>query len=353
MKDPVAITPAILEEIDVEYREHTFHDVEELRMAGRNTIAIKSDSGGSFTELPMTSEAQAFLHKWCQVPVQFLNLIEDDVLALANWNYFLNRYNQKGDARAIKAVVRNGMIKGWTRRSWQMVPPSEIVLACATALPGAMFEDTPHSSNGTVTFALTHPNLRHSFEEEAGFNRGLHHFSIFSQYDSCGLTIPEIRVHGHRHVCGNRIDAYCGVSGAQFRIFERDHAGVLQKFGEFTEKANRFIHDVFIPKINETLQHRCSDFANDLNSFLRRNRAPGVVQEIVFEAANVENLGGTIYHLSNALTRAANNDRCPREWVSRLQQMAANVTISTEDHIKHLCDSCHQPVPEQAQPNVH
>lgn len=348
MVDPVQISPEILDEIDSPFTEHQFLEVGRLHMGSRNVLGINpQEEGGQFSEYRLTESSANFLHQWAQVPVNFIKMIDDDSLALTNWNYFLNRLNSRGDVRALKAVIHEDQVVGWTRRGWQELRPSEVIRACASALGSeTFFERAPTVRDCVVQFHLTAPNLQYNFEENAGFNRGLHHFSIFYDFDALGRKIPEVRIAGHRQVCANITYAYCGVDGQKFRIFERGRDEMLQKFTELTGKSIEFLNLTFVPQIQKTLETQLLDFSNDIQDFFRAHRIPELVQNIVLDAAAVENLGGTMYHLTNSLTRAANSERCPPEWRNRLQRLAGHATLThTPESVADRCPSCHRSIP--------
>jgi len=355
--DPVPLTKEVLDQADANFSGHSFVPVNKLRMVTPGVLDITDDLSSS-KELALNPDALGFLHNWCQIPPKFMTLIQEDKeLCTANWNYFLNKYSASGDVRALKAVVKNDQVVGWTRRGWQGLPPSTIIKACVNAIDDAGL-DVSGPMNGepfialsrnTLEFFVTSPAMRHQFE--SGIPSDLHHFSVGIKYAALGDSVPEVRVQGHRRACGNLMNSYCGITGSQFRVFDRDSDQLLARFAEFTRKGAEFVKMVFVPQVEKTLNRKFNDVMNELREMMEARRLPAAIQALVYEAFEVEPLGGTMYHVINSFTRAANSDRCADNWREPLRQLAADISINHVDTPSpDRCPTCHHVVTD---PHVH
>jgi hypothetical protein len=173
----------------------------------------------------------------------------------------------------------------------------------------------------------------------------VHHFSIGVSYDFLGGENPSMKVQGHRHHCGNIMDAAYGVTGKQFRVYTTDPDQALNKFTEFTRKGVEFVRSQMIPHIRATMDAALPSPQEDLQEILNKYNVPESVQLLVYESYRAENLGDTMYHLVNALTRAANSERCNPDWVFRLHRIAGEVTVKHDPaHPIRRCNTCHQSV---------
>lgn len=354
------ITPAYLEEVDAQFRNLEFVPVQGLEMPSRNILALTPVGSSTKREFQVDADALAWLSRFAGVPVKYVNSIDDDALAVANWNYWLRKRSENADITALKAVAKGDSIETFTFASFQPVAPSAIVRAVQGSIVDAVFEREPRLSKRDFDFSLTGSELYENFLQgihDQGLDQvvntnmldgDVHHFSVAVKYNFMGDQSPEIRVLGHRHNCGNIIESPYGIGGKQFRIFTTEPAQIVQKFDEFSRKGVEFIRQTLIPHTRALMETRLTDPVADLNDLMAKHNIPERVQELVFESYRTENLGGTMYHAVNALTRAANSDRCPPDMVRRLHQLGGSITVAHDpSHPTHRCPSCHQKVNEE------
>lgn len=359
MQPTKPITQAYLEEVDQNFTQLEFIPVQGLEMPSRNILALTPVGSTAKREFQVDADALAWLSRFAGVPVKYVNSIDDDALAVANWNYWLRKRSENADITALKAVAKGDSIETFTFASFQPVAPSAIVRAVQGSIADAVFERQPHLTKRDFDFALTGPDLYENFLagiEQAGLGNvvdtnmisgDVHHFSVAVKYNFMGDQSPEIRVLGHRHNCGNIIESPYGIGGKQFRIFTTNPEQIVQKFDEFSRKGVEFIRQTMIPHTRALMETRLQDPVADLNELMAKHNVPERVQELVFEAYRTENLGGTMYHAVNALTRAANSDRCPPDMVRRLHQLGGQITVQHDpSHPQHRCPTCHQKVQE-------
>lgn len=345
MQPTIEITRERLEELDHGFSALSFVPVRELEMAGPSVLNVRPENTTATMQLRMEADAQNWLSKFAGVPLNYISRIDNPRLVTDNWNYWLQRRNQNGDINVLKAVVEGDLIKTFTTRSFHPHSPSAIVRACQGAIADAVFERAPVSTPKHFDFILTGPDLYEEFQNATGNRSDVHHFGIGVKYHFMGDESPEVRSYGHRHHCGNIMESAYGVGGKQFRIFTSQPQVVLMKFEEFTRKGVEFIRETMIPHIRATMESALPEPQRDIQDFLDRNNVPERVQELVYESWRTEDLGGTMYHLVNALTRAANSDRCPTNWIQQLHRLAGQATVAHDpSHPARRCGACHQVV---------
>jgi hypothetical protein len=343
MQPTVEITKEILDRLDEEFVGLSFVPVQEAEMAGPTVLNLRPQHTTATMQVRLDSDAQNWLARFAGVPLSYVSKIDDARLATDNWNYWLRRRNQNGDISVLKAVVRGDEVKAFTTNSFHPHPPSAIVNACRGAVADAVFERAPLASRKDFDFILTGPDLYQEFQNQVGMKSDVHHFGIGVKYNFMGDQSPEVRVYGHRHWCGNIMESAYGIGGKQFRIFTSQPQVILQKFQEFTTKGVEFIRNTMIPHIRATMETPMAEPQRDIQDFLDQNHVPERVQEIVYESYRAEDLGGTHYHLVNALTRAANSDRTPVGWIQQLHRLAGQATVSHDpSHANRRCTACHQ-----------
>lgn len=347
MNPTVNITNEVLQRLDLEYQRLAFKPVQDVSMdRGR---LILTEEGGTRSELLIGADAQHYLAEYVKVPTALLSGIDDPQLSAAIWNYFIGK--RGSDVSALKAVVDtpSGEIKKFTTRSFAQLSPSQIVQACQGSIPDCVFEREPSIHRGKVEFYLTGPDLYENFQTMMAQGlecQDVHHFSIGVSYDFEGGDSPGMRGYGHRHNCGNLMDAPYGVTGKNFRIYSSEPAATLAKFGECTRLGIEFIRNKMIPRIRATMDAKLQEPLQDLLDLVKEHKMPPIVEELLFESYRTEDLGGTKYHIVNAVTRAANSDRCPDKWRSKLRELAGLETVQHDPATFHdrRCSACHQQV---------
>lgn len=344
MQPTLAITPDILAQADLEFNRLRFLPVQDMTMEGGRLII--TPEGGTRQDFVMDTDAQKYLSGMLGVPADLVAKLEDPQLRSLIWNYFIR---QRGsDINVLKAVTNGEQITGFTTRSWNEIAPSAVIKACQGAIADCVLERQPWTNARTIQFHLTGPDLNENFQTEmaAGLMaQDVHHFSIGVSYDFTGGDSPNMRGYGHRHRCGNIMEAPYGVGGKQFRIFATQPEQVISKFQEYTRKGVEFVRSTMIPHIRATMEARLEEPQQDIMDLAHHNSMPDRVQELVFESYRAEDLGGTQYHLVNAVTRAANSDRCPPQWIQRLRQIAGDMTVKHDaSKVDRRCNACHQKV---------
>lgn len=344
MQPTVTITPELLDGLNHEFRQLTFRPVHEMNYESGRLVV--TEDGGQRQDFHVEPDAQKYLAQMVGCPTDVINKIDDPNLTSLIWNYYIR---QRGsDISVLKAVTRNDMITGFTTRSFSPMSPSEVIRACQVAIPDCVLERQPYVTNRKIDFHLTGPDLNENFQSDLGVGlqaQDVHHFSIGVSYDFQGGDSPNMRSYGHRHRCGNIMESPYGVGGKQFRIFTTQPEIMVQKFAEYTRKGVEFVRSVMIPHIRATMESRLEEPQQEIIDLAHRHNMPDRLQELVFESYRAEDLGGTQYHLINALTRAANSDRCPPQWIQRLRQIAGETTVKHDPaNPGRRCNSCHQKI---------
>lgn len=341
MQPTVEITQEILDSLDEDHRQHQFIPVRAVEFHG-NQVRITNDETGNVHELMINEDARDNLASFVGAPSQYLAKMDDPDLFQRIWNHHLSK--RRDDINVLQAVADINTVKMFAPRTFHSMPPSHVVQACREVMPDAVFERQPNRYNRSVEFYITNPDLYENFaaDETVGCS-DIHHFSVGVQYDYAGGSSPSMKTYGHRHNCGNITEAAYGVSGKQFRIYTTDPQQMLAKFGEYTRQGMEFVRMKLIPHIRATMETRLADPMLDIQDLVNKHNMPERVSDLLFEAYRAEHLGDTTYHLINAVTRAANSDRCPPEWVNKLRQIAGIVTVDHDpQHPVLRCDACHQ-----------
>jgi hypothetical protein len=343
MQEAFPITSAILDEMDEGSSGIQFQPIRSLEMVGRNMIQVTNQSGEA-NRYQVSSDAQHNLADFLAVPYSYFNKIDDDELVMRNWNYWMKIRNQNADVTALKAVTNDqGEMLATSYMSYQPLKPSEVVSACALAMDGAMLERRPYVGHHKFAFHLTSPALYEDFMKETAGGGDVHHFSVGVTYHMLGTESPSMHTYGHRHFCGNLMQSAYGVSGKNFRIYSTEPSAVMQKFAEYTHKGMEFIRMTMIPKIRLSMDAKLDNPLADMNDIMVDNGIPERIRDIALESYRQENLGGTMYHVANALTRAANSDRVNPEDAQRLQRLAGETTVKLDPAVEGpaRCQTCH------------
>jgi hypothetical protein len=278
-------------------------------------------------EFQMEPDAQMKLEEFVGLPFNYITKIDEPALTSMLWNYHIRK--RGSDIDVLKAVVRGEYLSGFTTRSFHPLRPSAVVNACRDAIADCVFERQPYVHGKRIEFALTAPDLCEEFATTLS-TTDIHHFSVGVEFNYVGQAFPTIGAYGHRHTCENVMYSPYGVGGKQFLIFTTDPAVILQKFTECTRQGVEFIRGTMIPKIRATMEVQIPDMADTITDLSRKYGLPESVGALVFEEYRTEDLGDTVYHMANAFSRAANNDRCPPQYVQKLQRMAGEITVRYE-----------------------
>lgn len=342
MQPTIEITPEILQQADQDYCEMEFIPVHGLAV-NNNSLIVTPDDGAPARELILGADARAHLANFVGAPSAYLAKLDDPALTNSIWNYHIQK--RGSDVDVLKAVVKENEVRTFTTRSFHNLAPSQIIQAVREAMPDAVLERALVQNHKALRFHVTNPDLNENFMQEVAGKGDVHHFSLGVEYNFLGDESPNMRGYGHRHNCGNIMEAPYGVGGKQFRIYTTEPQQVLNKFTEFTRKGMEFIRMTMIPHIRATMEARLTEPVRDIQDLVAKHNMPERVEELLFEAYRTEDLGGTMYHLINAITRAANSDRCPPQWVDKLRNIAGTVTVSHDPaHEIRRCEACHQKV---------
>ena len=342
MEPTVAITNEVLERLDDDYNDYSFIQIKDLAVQDGRVIITSEDSTEK-RSLMMEPDAQKYLGEFVGLPLNYISKIDDPQIAAMLWNYHIGK--RGSDIDVLKAVAVGDTLKSFTLRSFQPLRPSDVVNACRLAMADCEFERMPSVWNKHVNFALTGPDLYEEFASTLGLMSDIHHFSVGVEFNFAGGDSPSMTAFGNRHHCGNQMSSPYGIGGKQFRIFTTEPAQMLAKFTDATRKGVEFIRSIFIPKIRATMQAQIPEMANEIAELSKKYGLTERVEALVFEAYRTEDLGGTTYHLVNALTRAANSERCPPDMISKLHQIAGEVTVSHDPASPpKRCGECHQKI---------
>ena len=350
MEPTVAITPEVLDTLDDEFNQYRFIQVHDMAYTdGR--IVITPENTTDRVALHMEPDAMQYLATFLGVPLNYLTKIEDPQVIAMLWNYHIR--SRGSDIDVLKAVGHGEFIKTFTTRSFHPLRPSLVVQACREAIADCEFERMPHVYGKNVSFNLTGPDLYEDFANTLGMMSDVHHFSIGVEFNFAGDGSPSMQGYGHRHSCGNIMSAPYGVGGKQFRIFTTEPGQILAKFTEYARRGVEFVRGTMIPKIRATMEAQVPEMANEITDLAKKYGLPERVEALVFEAYRTEDLGNTMYHMVNAITRAANSDRCPPEYMGKLHRMAGEITIRHDPAAPiRRCETCHQKLKKPANPAV-
>lgn len=346
MEPTVAITPEVLEGLDEEYNQFSFIQVRDMAYQdGR--VVITPEHTTDRMALLMEPDAMQYLATFLGVPLNYLTKIDDPAVISILWNYHIRA--RGSDIDVLKVVSQGQFIKTFTTRSFQPLRPSEVVQACRTAIADCEFERQPRVFGKNVMFHLTGPDLYEEFANTLGMVSDVHHFSIGVEFNFAGDGSPSMQGYGHRHSCGNIMSSPYGVGGKQFRIFTTEASQILGKFTEYTRKGVEFVRGTMIPKIRATMEAQVPEMANEISEAAKKYGLSERVESLIFESYRSEDLGGTMYHMVNAITRAANSDRCPPDMIQKLHRMAGELTIRHDPAAPiRRCTQCHQKIKKTA-----
>jgi hypothetical protein len=326
LEPTVAITPEILDRLDDELLQYSFLQIHDMAYAdGKIVITPEHETGCQ--EFHMEPDAAEYLASFVGLPLTYIAEIDDPAVISTLWNDGIRKRGQ--DIDVLKAVVRGKYISGFTMRSFHPLRPSAVVNACREGIAHCEFERQPYVHGKNVEFVLAGPDLYEDFSTTLPAT-DIHYFSVGVEFNYTGEDYPTMRAYGHRNACGNSMYSPYGVGGKQFRIFTSEPGQVLAKFTECTRQVVEFIRGTLIPKIRATMEAHIPDTAREIAGITKKYGLPEAVEALVFEAYQAEDLGGTVYHMANSFSRAANNDRCPPLFVQKLQRMAGEITVRYE-----------------------
>jgi hypothetical protein len=327
MEPTVAITPEILDRLDGEFLQYSFLQIHDIAYSD-GKIVITPENSTARREYQMEPDAVEYLAKFVGLPLTYVADVGDPAAVTMLWNDHIRKRGQ--DIDVLKAVVRGEHISGFTVRSFHPLRPSAVVNACREAIAECEFERQPCVHGKSIEFALTGPDLREDFVNTTLGTTDIHRFSVGVEFNYVGQASPTIGAYGHRHTCGNFMYSPYGVGGKPFQIFTSEPGQVLARFTECTRQGVEFIQGTMIPKIRATMEAHIPDVAMEIAGIAKKYGLPESVETLVSEAYRTENLGDTVYHMANAFSRAANNDRCPPQAVRKLQRAAGEITVRYE-----------------------
>lgn len=241
------------------------------------------------------------------------------------------------------ALTAEGEIRTFVNPGWRevQVRPSEVLRACAEGIRqngGPVFlEQIPEAEDWPVhCYTLTQPELRHTFAESPREN-DTHQFWVRLHIDYTGWSAPVFYAVGLRLVCRNGLMLPADLPASEKRIWAANREALLEGLRQGAASTARWVRTQLVLKTADSI--RTSLLGAPLAVVWRC--LPRPVAELVETAYRMEDLGGTTYHLVNAITRAARDEQCPRDWQERLMVLAAELTIGRR------CPNCLQRLSSQ------
>lgn len=281
------------------------------------TVSLRFKGG---RELRLSDRALDHLTTLTHVPRSLLYELPDDLIR-AN----LNSQIRRRWSGFTGAVVAGDEVLAWLAPGWPgaSVRPSEVVRACLDGMnaEGAAFLEPPRGDL-EQTYVLTSSNLARVYRESPREN-DKHYFGVHVRVDYTGWRMPELHAYGLRLVCTNGLIARAPLPGSSRKLWARKPEGLLSKFRSNSAEVTNFIREILIPGVGRSIQSRPADPEACLEQVL--SNLPPHIADLVQRAYEAEPLGGSDYHLMNALSRAANYRECPEEWRLRLRKLAGEL----------------------------
>ena len=318
------ITPEVLDRLDavvpaatrvIAARDPMVHGVVRKGGSGEfTTVTVRLDHSD-----PLLLERRALerMAEQTRIPTGLLAELPDDLIRKTlnaqlhrHWSWFTH------------AVVQDDRILDWLAPGWEglALMPSEVATTCAQAF-GAQpcLAARPEGEWPRLRFFFTTPELHHVFSDSPRA-RDRHEFYVGTRLDLCGWELPTVHAVSYRLVCANGMMAPAAHPGSQRKFFAHTRTVFLEKLRSATVQAVGYIRTVLIPAIQGSITRSA-----DVETVIAH--LPDRIAELVRSAYQAEDLGGTEYHLVNALTRAANYPDCPADWRERLQKLAGELTV--------------------------
>jgi hypothetical protein len=328
------VTQQVLDELDklvptdahaIPARDPVVHGV--VRRGGGQFVTVTVRLAGSEPKL-LDRRALERMARLTRIPTALLAELSDDLI-LQNVNFQLRRRW----SWFTHAVVRDDRILDWMAPGWKDLDlkPSDVAAVCGNTLGDQpCLAAKPDGEWPNLTLLFTTENFWHVFTHSPR-EKDRHHFFLGVRVDLCGWTVPVVHAVGYRVVCSNGMMALAGHPGSERKLFATERTAFLDKLRRASFEAVGYIRTVLIPRIEHTIEQKA-----DLEQLIQH--LPDRVAQLVRSAYRAEELGGSEYHVVNALTRAANYEDCPPQWRERLRSLAGELTVGRR------CWRCFRPV---------
>jgi hypothetical protein len=330
----IPITQQVLDELNelvptgvraIPARDPVAHGV--VRRDGGQLVTVTVRLAGSE---PMLLERRALerMARLARIPTALLAELPDELIRKTlnvqlarRWSWFTH------------ALVQGDRILDWLAPGWKdlELKPSDVATVCARALGDQpCLAGKPDGEWPNLTLLFTTENFWHVFTHSPR-EKDRHHFCLAVRVDLCGWTLPVVHAVGYRVVCSNGMMAPAGHPGSERKLFATERTAFLEKLHSASLAAVGYIRTVLIPRIEHTIEQKA-----DLEQLIQH--LPDRVAQLVRSAYRAEELGGSEYHVVNALTRAANYEDCPPQWRERLRSLAGELTVGRR------CWRCFRPL---------
>jgi hypothetical protein len=311
------------DEIEQEDAKLQFADVESMRF-GSDEVGI-----GNRT-LPVDDRFLRTFGKVAGFPTKYLKGLTPE-MRTSLLQYHSNRLAERGVLDRTKVAVHGNDLVGFTSKQFPEVRVGEVLQTVAEQMSPDLTIRRLELHPSSATFTLTDANLTGTFLDASD----LQYFGLTVSYDRLGLRSPGLFATAHRKGCGNTMYSNGRVTERRFQLLKKDREGVINAFSGASRDARTFITDQLIPQIRATTEHTV-DPAEYLDRYVELNRIPQDVADLIFTAFRTEP-GTTLYHIVQALTRAANVLPEDSRWISRLRRMGGRMTDEAQIP---RCDHC-------------
>jgi len=296
-------------------RDPVVHGV--VRKGGSNRFVTVTVRLADSEPMLLDRRALERMARLTRIPTELLAELPDELIRPT-----LNAQLRRRWSWFTDAVVQGDRILDWMAPGWQelALKPSDIAATSAQALgDGPCLAGKPEGEWPQMRLLFTTADGCHLFTKSPRAN-DRHHFFLGVELDLCGWGLPLVRAVSYRLVCSNGMIAPAGHPGSERKFLAGTREIFLDKLRAASFEAVGYIRSVLIPGIESTLRRSAT-----LEQVLER--LPQRVADLVRSAYSAEDLGGTEYHIANALTRAANYADCPPDWRERLQSLAGELTV--------------------------
>ena len=220
------------------------------------------------------------------------------------------------------AAVKGEHVVDWLAPGWRglALKPSDVASTCARALGDQpCLGGQPEGEWPRLRLLFTDATLSHVF---TGSPRAddRHRFYLGVEMDFAGWEMPSVSAVSYRLACSNGMMVLASHPGSERKLWAQTRTVFLDKLRAASVAAVDYIRSVLIPRIECTVTRSAA--LETVLAYLPERIAP-----LVRSGYRAEDLGGSEYHVVNALSRAANRDDCPPEWRDRLRSLAGELAV--------------------------